>query len=111
MKLFRFLNRLYAFTHGYFWLPCPICGEEFGGHEVTGSVPLYHEDSSFYRCRLICPSCTAFRQQVSEVLLIHNGITYESISVQNLNGRPIHHKLGEYLQSDREGVIDDKKNQ
>jgi C4-type Zn-finger protein len=39
MRLFRFFNRLYAFTHGYFWLPCPICGEEFGGHEVTGSVP------------------------------------------------------------------------
>lgn len=23
----------YANKHGYFWLPCPICGEYFGGHE------------------------------------------------------------------------------
>ena len=30
---FRWLNKLYANLFGYFWLPCPICGKDFGGHE------------------------------------------------------------------------------
>ena len=25
--------KAYAETNGYFWLPCPRCGTEFGGHE------------------------------------------------------------------------------
>jgi hypothetical protein len=24
---------MYARLRGYFWLPCPLCGQEFGGHE------------------------------------------------------------------------------
>ena len=28
----------YAKINGYFWLPCPICGEYFGGHEKHGDV-------------------------------------------------------------------------
>lgn len=31
----RFLHKWYANVCGYFWLPCPICGRMFGGHEVT----------------------------------------------------------------------------
>lgn len=34
VKLPRWLHRAYAVALGYFWLPCPICGECFGGHEV-----------------------------------------------------------------------------
>lgn len=30
----RFLSKLYAKFFGYFWMPCPSCGEMFGGHEV-----------------------------------------------------------------------------
>ena len=30
---FRLLNKLYAHLFGYFWLPCPLCGQMFGGHE------------------------------------------------------------------------------
>jgi len=30
---FRTLNRWYAAVAGYFWLPCPLCGQCFGGHE------------------------------------------------------------------------------
>lgn len=29
----RLLNRAYAFVFGYFWLPCPLCGFYYGGHE------------------------------------------------------------------------------
>ena len=52
-KLNRLYNRLYAFVNGYFWLPCPICEEEFGGHErgdeflminlIKGKVICYKE--------------------------------------------------------------------
>lgn len=34
IRRFRTLNRIYAFLFGYFWLPCPICGKNFGGHEL-----------------------------------------------------------------------------
>ena len=30
---FRTLNRIYASLFGYFWLPCPLCGQMSGGHE------------------------------------------------------------------------------
>ena len=30
---FRTLNKWYANLFGYFWLPCHICGQYFGGHE------------------------------------------------------------------------------
>lgn len=33
--MFRFLHRFYAWAFGYFWLPCPVCGEMFGGHECS----------------------------------------------------------------------------
>lgn len=32
-KLPRWANHWYARIFGYFWIPCPICGERFGGHE------------------------------------------------------------------------------
>jgi hypothetical protein len=34
----RRFHHWYANRLGYFWLPCPICGREFGGHEWGGSV-------------------------------------------------------------------------
>lgn len=33
MRLPKCVRKAAAFSGGYFWLPCPICGEEFGGHE------------------------------------------------------------------------------
>lgn len=35
MRLPRFIHRLYAYCLGYFWLPCPVCGEYTGGHECS----------------------------------------------------------------------------
>lgn len=37
-----------AVVGGYFWLPCPLCGQMFGGHEST--------DASI-NGRLVCPIC------------------------------------------------------
>lgn len=35
-------HKKYAIGHGYFWMPCPICGTEFGGHEA-GEAALWHD--------------------------------------------------------------------
>jgi hypothetical protein len=29
----RTLHKWYARLNGYFWQPCPVCGQPFGGHE------------------------------------------------------------------------------
>ena len=34
----RWLNKLYANINCLFWLPCPICGEKFGGHEWSETL-------------------------------------------------------------------------
>ncbi len=57
--LSRQANKFYANTFGYFWLPCPVCGQEFGGHEWSdvGDMP-----SSFpigpSKGRGMCTDCT-----------------------------------------------------
>lgn len=33
-KLRRIYNKFYAHFFGYFWIPCSICKEYFGGHEL-----------------------------------------------------------------------------
>ncbi len=30
---FRKLNQAFAYAFGFFWKPCPLCNQEFGGHE------------------------------------------------------------------------------
>lgn len=34
----RILQEIYAKFCGYFWMPCPICGRPFGGHELRGVI-------------------------------------------------------------------------
>jgi hypothetical protein len=38
MKILRMWHENYAKKNGYFWLPCPVCGEHFGGHEWKYSI-------------------------------------------------------------------------
>lgn len=39
-KCSRWFNKLFANINGYFWLPCPLCGQNFGGHEWNGREQL-----------------------------------------------------------------------
>lgn len=59
----RKVNEWYARAHGYFWLPCPVCGEKFGGHEweqVDGKPSaIYNDPENPGKGRGICPACTA----------------------------------------------------
>ena len=59
-KLLTFSKRLkeqiYARTHGYFWAPCPICGEYFGGHEKGGDVGIIYEQGIGWAVEMaVCP--------------------------------------------------------
>jgi hypothetical protein len=59
MRLPRTLHRFYAWLLGYFWIPCPLCGRYFGGHEwhypdVLSVIPKPGGGGT-----AICPSCTA----------------------------------------------------
>jgi hypothetical protein len=45
----------YARQHGYFWLPCPICGQMFGGHEWGSEHQTLMLDAS--RGVAVCPDC------------------------------------------------------
>lgn len=56
----RRAHRRYAVTFGYFWLPCALCGHEFGGHEwrdINGYSSVVHIGSAIHG-RGICPACT-----------------------------------------------------
>ena len=50
----RLLHKMYAALFGYFWLPCPVCGQMFGGHEIANcfTAALICEDG---RARCVCP--------------------------------------------------------
>lgn len=38
MKIPRFVARQIAALGGFFWMPCPRCGQMFGGHEIGGTL-------------------------------------------------------------------------
>lgn len=42
VRRIRWINKLYADIVGYFWMPCPICGQMLGGHEIASEC-LYTE--------------------------------------------------------------------
>ena len=53
---YRWLNKIYASLTGYFWLPCPLCKQEFGGHEwKTGDDMPIPNKLGVYEG--ICPDC------------------------------------------------------
>jgi hypothetical protein len=49
----RWWARLRAFWGGYFWLPCPICGRYFGGHDVAD----IHLMDTLSSGRCVCRKC------------------------------------------------------
>lgn len=52
----RRAHRDYAHAFGYFWLPCPSCGHEFGGHEAGADVPDPRKGPG--HGRTVCSRCT-----------------------------------------------------
>lgn len=60
----RVLHKWYADTFGYFWIPCPLCSELFGGHEWGGDN---YEYDSIYECggkwKGICRKCASTNKE------------------------------------------------
>lgn len=59
----RFLHWLYAEINGYFWLPCPICGKCFGGHEWIDGNSLRKTE---YSGAGVCPKCGEKARDINE---------------------------------------------
>ena len=56
MKRGRLWHQFRAWFGGYFWLPCPLCREPFGGHEWRAGDALagtHHSGTG----KLVCPKC------------------------------------------------------
>lgn len=51
----RARERRYAKSRGFFWLPCPICGEHFGGHEAQRAYPLMILRTGVGIGQCVCP--------------------------------------------------------
>ena len=60
---YRFLNRCYAFLFNYFWLPCPLCGKDFGGHQWKDGAFLA---TSYGTGEGVCPDCAENAKKISE---------------------------------------------
>jgi len=60
-EVMRFLNRLYAFVFGYFWLPCPICNRMYGGHESVWPNFFSEVDDTYNRS--VCSAKCANKAQ------------------------------------------------
>ena len=65
MKLARRWHQFRAFMGGYFWLPCPICREPFGGHEVRPNDTLM---DTTYSGSGVCPKCGDVARKRNELM-------------------------------------------
>lgn len=50
----RWLQRIRAWLGAYFWLPCQLCGEYYGGHEWNSKDILLETPS---KGRGVCANC------------------------------------------------------
>jgi hypothetical protein len=57
-------HRFYAWVCGYGWLPCPLCGTPFGGHQWrdiggrSSTIPDPKRPGAPGAGVAICPACT-----------------------------------------------------
>lgn len=63
----RETSHAFASARGYFWLPCPCCGNHFGGHEWDGTSVDGHGG--------VCPWCAfhVYRMQCSRTFFACKG--------------------------------------
>jgi hypothetical protein len=88
---FRWLNRLRAWWGGYFWLPCDLCGREFGGHEwlirykLPASIPKPGHPGMGTG---ICPDCTRAGRGVSQDIRMNSATPEHDRRVQPAGTHP-----------------------
>jgi hypothetical protein len=55
----KLIHKIYAYLFGYFWLPCPRCGQMFGGHQKGGGTN-YDQPFNLKGAntgKVCCPDC------------------------------------------------------
>lgn len=72
----RWLQWLRAYLGGYFWGPCPICGEAFGGHETDIAQQVWW--TSPREGRAVCANCAEEAQRRSARFVRHAVLTHMS---------------------------------
>lgn len=60
----RFLHKLYANLFGYYWIPCPLCGEYMGGHEHSWKES-GHLDLGDGRGKTTCRDCKEDAEKIN----------------------------------------------
>ena len=57
--MIRYFHKLWAKFNGYFWMPCPVCGRNFGGHESSEYAVNYRWHQGYVKADLVCrsPAC------------------------------------------------------
>ena len=61
----RILNFVWAAWFGYFWLPCPLCNKNFGGHEWKESL-----NASDHTGVGTCPKCINETKEINKLNLL-----------------------------------------
>ena len=72
----RWLNKVYAHLMGHFWLPCPICGQMFGGHEWGGSLKITERKGEG-----VCLDC---KEEADRRNMENYGFTHEGLAAGSL---------------------------
>ena len=56
----RLLNWVWTTWGGLFWLPCPLCKKNFGGHEWKESI------GDAFRGEGVCPKCVGEAKKINK---------------------------------------------
>jgi len=65
-KLPRRFHQFYAWFASYFWIPCPLCGECYGGHEWVDSLAKIPKIGHPGMCVGVCNDCIVAAQFINE---------------------------------------------
>ena len=61
----RWANEMYAKTHGFFWIKCPICGRYFGGHEWLDGASVPECGKTGFDLS-VCPLCVKRAREITK---------------------------------------------
>jgi len=70
--MWKLIKRIYAKLNGYFWLPCPLCHDMFGGFEASNTSLWYkviwdekHEFPIGTKGHTVCRKCAKKAQEIN----------------------------------------------
>lgn len=108
----KLLHQFYAWLCGYFWMPCPKCGEMFGGHQhrpFGAHVKVMEADGEHHYC--VCPACDTpeLRAENQREWQEHTGkwigglISSGELGIKLMPGQQLDFRIGPQVQQDESG--------